>query len=169
MNGQTRSSASRTSARQSGTLRIRRACAGDAAALAGFNCAMARETEGRDLSAATVRAGVDAVLREPARGFYLVAEIDGALAAALLVTFEWSDWRNAAFWWIQSVYVVPASRRRGLYRALHEHVFEQARTQGACGLRLYVEKDNHAAQNVYRSMGMQPTAYRLYEQEFDRR
>ena len=144
---------------------IRSAVAADAPALAEFNRAMARETEERELNPQAVARGVRAVFDDPSRGFYLVAEIGGELAAALMVTTEWSDWRNGAFWWIQSVYVAPQWRRRGIYRMLHRHLREMAaRDQTVCGLRLYVERENHAAQKTYASLGMEETRYKMFEQ-----
>lgn len=145
---------------------VRAARRDDAALIAGFNLAMARETERRELDPQLVAQGVAAVLADDSHGFYVLAEVGAAAAGALLVTYEWSDWRNARMWWIQSVYVVPAARRLGVYRALHAHVLAQARTHGACGLRLYVEQHNRAARQVYRSMGMRDSRYRIYEQEF---
>jgi GNAT superfamily N-acetyltransferase len=146
---------------------VRQASDSDAPALADFNARMAWETEGRKLIARTARDGVAAVLADPGHGFYAVAERADDLVGALLITHEWSDWRNARFWWIQSVYVVPDARRMGVYRALHEFVETRARNAGnVCGLRLYVEKDNHIAQQVYEEMGMSDSGYRLYEQEF---
>lgn len=148
-------------------VRTRMACSGDAAVIAGFNRQMAAESEGRDLETATVQAGVIAVMEDPGLGFYVVAEHREEVVGALLVTYEWSDWRNGQFWWIQSVFVVPGYRRQGAYRAMHAFVCQRARAQpGVCGLRLYVEKDNVTAQNVYRSTGMVETDYRLYEEEF---
>ena len=148
-------------------IRLRRARPADDGFIAASNAAMALESEGRALDAATLRAGAAAVLADAALGFYLVAEVDGRPAGQLLVTFEWSDWRNGLFWWIQSVYVRPEYRRRGVYRALHRYVESAARAAGnVCGLRLYVEVDNAAAQAVYREMGMSPTRYYMYESEF---
>jgi len=149
------------------SVRVRPARPDDAATLAGFNRAMARETEGRELDPGAVRAEVAAVIDDPGLGFYAVAEESGRVLGAMLVTSEWSDWRNARFWWLQSVYVVPEARRRGVYRALHGFVAARAREQGGvCGLRLYVEKDNRAAQRTYRATGMRESAYRLFEEEF---
>jgi GNAT superfamily N-acetyltransferase len=145
---------------------VRAARRDDAALIAGFNLAMARETERRELDPQLVAQGVAAVLADDTHGFYLLAEVGACAAGALLVTYEWSDWRNARMWWIQSVYVVPAARRMGVYRALYGHVRAQARAHGACGLRLYVEQHNRAARQVYRSMGMRDSGYRIYEQEF---
>ncbi len=136
-------------------------------ALAGFNLAMARETEGRELDAGLLHAGVEAVLDHPEHGFYVVAERDGQPLGGLLVTYEWSDWRNALFWWIQSVYVVPEHRRLGVYSAMHRYVTGEAQRRGVCGLRLYVDKDNRAAQQVYTSLGMYHARYDLFEIEFD--
>ena len=148
-------------------IRIRRALPADAGFIVASNAAMALESEGRELDAAALGLGVGAVLGDDALGFYLVAEVDGRLAGQLMVTFEWSDWRNGMFWWIQSVYVRPEFRRRGVYRALHRYVSEAARAAGnVCGLRLYVEVDNATAQAVYREMGMSQTRYYMYESEF---
>lgn len=144
---------------------IRKAVPADARALAEFNRAIATETENRELMPQVILRGVRAVFEDPSRGFYLVAEVEKELAAALMVTTEWSDWRNGEFWWIQSVYVAPAWRRRGLYRMLHRHLQEMAaRDENACGLRLYVELENHAAQKTYASLGMDETRYKMFEQ-----
>lgn len=127
--------------------------------------AMARETEHLELDLATVHAGVAALLDDPARGRVFIAEAGGRPAATLMLTHEWSEWRDGFFWWIQSVYVVPEARRRGLYRLLHVHVRDlAARTDGVYGLRLYVERDNANAQATYRRMGMEETAYLIYEE-----
>ena len=163
MNGQDRSP---EAARTTDPPVVRRAHPDDARVIAGFNLAMARESEQRELDPPLVAQGVAAVLADDAHGFYLVAELEGAVAGALLVTHEWSDWRNARIWWIQSVYVRPHVRRHGVYRALHERVREQAIAHGASGLRLCVAKDNGAAQGVYRAMGMSESHYLIYEQEF---
>lgn len=144
---------------------IRRATLDDASALAEFNRAIALETENLALIPEVILQGVRAVLQNPARGFYLVAEIEREMAGALLVTTEWSDWRNGEFWWIQSVYVAPAWRRRGVYRMLHRRLFDMAaRDENACGLRLYVERENETAQKTYASLGMGETRYKIFEQ-----
>lgn len=144
---------------------IRLATPADRDVLVGFARAMARETEQLELDLETLRAGVAALLADPARGRVFVVDAGGAPVATLMITYEWSDWRNGFFWWIQSVYVAPAHRRRGFYRRLHEHVRDlAARTDGVYGLRLYVERANRDAQATYRRMGMEETHYRLYEQ-----
>jgi GNAT superfamily N-acetyltransferase len=146
---------------------IRPARADDAADIARFNAAMALETEGKVLKPATIRGGVDAVLADPRHGFYLVAESDGANAGCLMITYEWSDWRNGQWWWLQSVYVREDSRRRGIFRALHAEAERRAReTPGVIGLRLYVERENVNAQSTYAKLGMHDAGYRLYENEF---
>lgn len=145
-------------------IEIRMAGAVDADALARFNRAMALETEEKALPEAVVDCGVRAVFEKAGRGFYVVAECAGEIVAALLVTFEWSDWRDADFWWIQSVYVTPDFRRRGVYRRLYEFVRKRALDLGGvCGFRLYVEKENIAAQRVYESLGMSQSPYVMYE------
>ena len=143
---------------------IRDAIWSDRTTLACFNAAMARETEDRELDAELLQAGVDAVLRDAGKGFYLMAERDGESVGQLLITFEWSDWRNGVFWWIQSVYVHPENRRQGVFRSLYEDVLRRAeRAQNVCGLRLCVERGNAAAQAVYRRLGMGPTIYEMFE------
>ena len=150
-----------------GTVHIRRASPDDAAFIAESNTAMALETEDMELVPDVVHSGVAAVLADDSLGFYIVAEIDGQPAGQLMVTYEWSDWRNGLWWWIQSVYVRPEFRRRGVYSALHRHVAEAARAAGGvCGLRLYVEQENTRAQRVYQSLDMYPTRYHMYEVEF---
>ena len=146
-------------------VQVRLARARDAAAIARFNNAMAMETESRTLAETTVNAGVEAVFSSSDKGFYVVAERGGDIVGALMVTHEWSDWRNGFFWWIQSVYVEPELRRRGVYRRLYEFVVEQARAAGdVYGFRLYVERDNAVAQKVYSTLGMGETDYLMFEQ-----
>ena len=144
---------------------IRRATVDDAELLARFNEAMAEETEDKALDPGTVRAGVRAVFDKPDQAFYLVAERDSEVVGALMITTEWSDWRNADFWWIQSVYVRPSARRTGVYTALHREVRRRAQEAGdVCGLRLYVERDNAAARAAYETRGMSEPPYRMYEE-----
>ena len=144
---------------------VRAATRADADTLAQFNRAMADETEDKALDPETVRNGVEALFDDPSRGFYLVAEAEGRLVGSLMITTEWSDWRNGRFWWIQSVYVRPDARRRGVYRALHRAVRRRARDAAeVCGLRLYVDRGNEAARDTYEALGMTETAYRLYEE-----
>ena len=145
---------------------IRPATAADADTLVAFNVAMALETEALHLDVSTVRDGVRALLEGRAPGDYYVLEADGRILAQLLVTCEWSDWRNCSVWWIQSVYVDPAHRGRGLFRQLYEDIRERARTAGAGGLRLYVDASNRPAQAVYTALGMDGGHYRVFEDMF---
>lgn len=138
-------------------------------ALVDFNLAMALETENRALDPGRVSSGVNEVLASKGKGFYIVAEYTGRTVGGLLVTYEWSDWRNGYFWWIQSVYVIPTYRKLGVYRSMHRYVTLEARRGGACGLRLYVDKDNEVARQVYSSMRMQQAHYDMFELEFDLR
>jgi ribosomal protein S18 acetylase RimI-like enzyme len=143
---------------------IRTATDADADTIAGNNVAMALETERRRLDPATVRAGVRRVLADPARGVYYVAQREGKVVGQLLITREWSDWRDGWFWWIQSVYVVPEARREGVYRRLYQHVVSEAHRQpDVRGLRLYADTENTRAQRVYESLGMQRARYHIYE------
>ncbi len=147
---------------------MRKAGPGDLEAIVEFNAAMALETEGRSLERDILREGVLNVLTDDSRGFYLIADSASQAAGQLMVTTEWSDWRNAWFWWIQSVFVHKDFRRRGVYRALDQRVRELAREKGdVCGIRLYVDRDNVGAQQVYERLGMERARYYLMEQEFD--
>ena len=146
---------------------VRKATIDDLEALVHFNSAMAEETEDKQLSRDRLTRGVRAVFEDPAKGFYLLAETEGTVAGGLMVTVEWSDWRNAYFWWIQSVYVASDWRRRGVYTRLHEYVVDEARHRGdVCGVRLYVDRDNDVAQRVYANLEMHHSHYDLWEIDF---
>ena len=144
---------------------IRRASLQDAETLIAFNIEMARETEDKDLEPAVISAGVRRLLESESDGFYLIAGVSGEIAGSLMVTTEWSDWRNGFFWWIQSVYVRPAHRRGGIYSDLYARVKALAADRDdVFGFRLYVEKSNAGARRAYEALGMRETDYRLYEE-----
>ncbi|MCB9729268.1 MAG: GNAT family N-acetyltransferase [Deltaproteobacteria bacterium] len=146
------------------SITLRRGEPGDAAVIAEHNVRMAAETEGRDLDAKRALSGASRALADPERGVYHVAVHEGAIVGQLLITREWSDWRDGWFWWVQSVYVVPERRGQGVYRALWEHVVELARGAGdVAGLRLYVERENARALDVYHRLGMVAASYVLME------
>ena len=147
-------------------MRVRPATPEDLETIVRFNAALAEETEGVVLDPKWLRPGVRAVFDDSRRGRYFLVEAEGRAIAQLLVTFEWSDWRNGDFWWIQSVYVEPAHRRRGAYRALHEHVLAAAREARACGVRLYVERANEPARAVYQRLGLASAPYEMMETDF---
>jgi ribosomal protein S18 acetylase RimI-like enzyme len=150
------------------TVAIRDARPGDIPFLVECNAAMALETEQRQLDRAVLEAGVAALFEQPSRGFYLVAARAGQAVGCLLVTHEWSDWRNGDWWWLQSVHVAPDARRGGVFSALYAEVERRARAApGVVGLRLYVERDNARAQATYRALGMREGVYRVYERGFD--
>jgi GNAT superfamily N-acetyltransferase len=153
-------------------LRVREATSADAHWLADCAIALARETEDKALDPETVRAGIDAGLADPAKARYFIAMHDaragadtiGMPAGTLMLTREWSDWRNGDWWWIQSVYVVPEFRRHGAFTALYRHVETLAHaTPGVIGLRLYVERENAAAQATYAALGLRDAGYRILE------
>ena len=147
-------------------MNIRLAEKTDIDALVEFNQAMAFETEGKRLEAEILKPGVAAVFADEHKGFYVVAVVDDVIAGGLLVTFEWSDWRNKWFWWIQSVYITPDYRGRSIYRGMYEFVKSRSDQQGnVCGFRLYVEHDNEHAQRVYEKVGMHRSHYLAYEEE----
>lgn len=130
------------------------------------NLRLAAETEDHALDAATVDAGVRGLLAHPARGFYLLAEVDGTRAGSLLVTFEWSDWRNGTYWWIQSVYVTAPFRRQGVFSTLSAEVENRARAAtgpAAVGLRLYVHAANDRARSTYAALGFTDPRYGVLE------
>ena len=144
---------------------IRHATSTDAEHIIQFNIAMAKETENKILPLEIISVGVKRLLDHPEYGFYLLAETEGEVAGSLMITYEWSDWRDGLFWWIQSVYVKPEFRRRGIYRLLYNHVKMMSENDGnVCGFRLYVEKDNIVAHKTYQSLGMKETNYRMYEE-----
>lgn len=144
---------------------VRKANAADADSLVEFNIAMAMETEQKSLEREMIEPGVKAIFDHPEYGFYLVAESEDLIVGSLMITKEWSDWRNGLFWWIQSVYVIPEFRRKGIYRAMYQKVKTMAdRTGDICGFRLYVEKQNLAAQKTYASLGMEETHYKMFEE-----
>jgi GNAT superfamily N-acetyltransferase len=152
-------------------LNIRLARPEDAATIASFSAAMALETEGRRLDLDRLYEGTLAILNAPEHGFFMVAELEPAdgsqLLGQLMITYEWSDWRNGAFWWIQSVYVDPVWRRKGVYSQMHEEVLQLARTKKeVCGVRLYVDERNNIAQTVYSRVGLSLSRYKVLEEDF---
>ena len=147
-------------------MNIRLATRADINALVGFNQAMALETEAKQLEASVLTPGVAAVFEDENKGFYVVAQIDATVVGGLLITFEWSDWRNKWFWWIQSVYILPEYRGRSIYSRMYEFVKTLSEERGdVCGFRLYVERENERAQRVYEKLGMNQSHYLAYEEE----
>lgn len=145
-------------------MRIRPATLADLDTVCDYNVRLARETEGKSLNLDLLGPGVAAVLEDANKGRYFVAEIEGHIVGQLAITFEWSDWRNGWFWWIQSVYVDEAARRRGIFRALFAHVEAEARrNSNVIGIRLYVEDENESAHATYESLGLEKTTYRVRE------
>jgi GNAT superfamily N-acetyltransferase len=148
-------------------MKIRKAKPGDAAVIAEFNRNLAWETEKLRLNRRVVARGVRALLKDAAKGIYFVAEQDGAVIGQLMITYEWSDWRNGNIWWIQSVYVASDFRQQGVFRALFQHVKKLGRSRReVCGLRLYVERNNRRAHRAYERQGMKRTHYEIYETAF---
>jgi GNAT superfamily N-acetyltransferase len=145
-------------------LSIRSATSDDLTTIVEFNRLLAAESEHKQLDLETLGRGVAALLARPELGRYFVAESDGSIVGQAMITYEWSDWRSGMFWWLQSVYVAAEFRRRGIFRALYEHIAAQARaTAGVCGLRLYVENANRAALETYSQLGMRPSGHLVYE------
>lgn len=142
---------------------VRKATPDDAAAIIRFQQAMAMETEGLELKSETVTKGVMAVFRDARKGRYYVADNNGLVIASLMITYEWSDWRNANIWWFQSVYVIREYRRKGVFRLMYEVVKREGMAEGIAGLRLYVDSENTRAQKTYEAMGMNGAHYRTYE------
>ena len=148
-------------------LEIREAVAGDAAQIAQYNALLAFESEGTRLAPEVAERGAEAMFADRSRGRYWLAEVDGEVVGQLMLTYEWSDWRNGMVWWIQSVYVHGDFRRRGVFSALYRHVESLARQEPeVCGLRLYVERDNARAQSTYETLGMHTTNYLVMQSMF---
>ncbi|MEX0828906.1 MAG: GNAT family N-acetyltransferase [Nitrospirales bacterium] len=154
-------------------VKIRRATVADIDTISTFNTALARETEARTLDASLLRPGVESILRDPSKGWYAVAEsfwdpARSKVVGQILITYEWSDWRNGQFWWLQSLYVDQPYRQQGVFRQLYEYVYEQAHmnSEKVCGFRLYVERENYQAHQAYARIGFQETPYQMHEIEF---
>jgi ribosomal protein S18 acetylase RimI-like enzyme len=146
-------------------LTLRRAEPRDAAQVAELNRRLATESEGLELDPQRIRAGVEALLADAAKGLYLVVEEGQRVVGQLMLTIEWSDWRNGPIHWLQSVYVMPEHRGSGVFRALWDEAVRIARAAGAPAMRLYVEETNVAAQEVYRRVGMHRSSYQIFEKE----
>lgn len=142
---------------------IRRATLDDLAVIVDWNIRLASETENIRLDRATLTRGVRVALSDESKALYFVAEVEGCIVGMLMITYEWSDWRNGQIWWIQSVYVLPEWRRRGVFRALYQHVHHLAQINNVKGLRLYVEHTNMVAQTTYEQMGMTRSHYLIFE------
>ena len=143
---------------------IREATLEDTESIVRFQEGMALETEGKVLDEALLRDGITAIFDSTQKGFYIVAEVGSVVVGSLLITYEWSDWRNATFWWIQSVFVDANWRRKGVYRSMYEYVVNVAKSRkDICGIRLYVERTNTIAQETYKDLGMTHSHYDLYE------
>ncbi len=148
-------------------VRLRRAKVSDAPVIVDFNFAIAKETEHLELDRKRLLSGVKALLKDRSKGFYIVAVAAGRVVGQLMITYEWSDWRNANFWWIQSVYVASEFRGAGVFTSLYRHIEKEARKRkSVCGLRLYVEHANTRAQQTYEHLGMKKAEYGMYEVDF---
>jgi len=145
-------------------MNVRKATISDHQSIVSFQLAMANETEGIELDKATVEKGVEAVLLDSSKGNYYVAEINGQVVSSLLTTFEWSDWRNGTILWIQSVYVLPGFRRKGVYRNMYSYIKEMVlKNDKLNGIRLYADKSNYPAQRTYENLGMNQDHYSTFE------
>jgi GNAT superfamily N-acetyltransferase len=142
---------------------IRKAIPSDASSIIDFQEKMAMETEEIKLAPETVTNGVIGIFQHQERGQYYVAEENGKVVASLLITYEWSDWRNCNVWWFQSVFVIPEYRRKGIFRKMYNHIKKLAEEQDIAGLRLYVETKNATAQKTYEALGMSSGHYSFYE------
>jgi GNAT superfamily N-acetyltransferase len=145
---------------------IRPASVSDTVIIAEFNAFMAKETENLELDRELLRRGTEALLADSSKGIYYLAELGDKVIGQLMITYEWSDWRNATFWWIQSVFVLPEYRMHGVFRKLYHYIESLARTRGdVCGLRLYVETSNTRAQQTYKALGMNHSHYKIMDMD----
>jgi GNAT superfamily N-acetyltransferase len=142
---------------------IRKAYREDASAIIDFQQKMAWETEQMTLVPEIILKGVNSVFEDKSIGQYYVAESDGTVVASLLITYEWSDWRNSNVWWFQSVYVLPDYRRTGIFKKMYTFIKDEADRNNVAGLRLYVESNNERARKTYESLGMSSEHYTMYE------
>lgn len=145
---------------------IRRAKIEDAKVIAEYNYNLAFETEDKELNREILFNGVKSLLNDEKKGIYHVCEIDGKVIGQIMFTYEWSDWRNGTFIWVQSVYVHKDHRGKGVFKALYNHVKSMCdKDESICGIRLYVERENYVAQKTYKSLGMEECNYHIYEYE----
>ena len=145
-------------------MKIRQANLSDSIPIVEFQLAMALETEQLELDEPTVVKGVAAVMADASKGIYYVAEVNGQVVGSLLTTFEWSDWRNCTVLWIQSVYVQPEFRKRSVFSALYKHIMTMvAANTELRGIRLYADKTNTSAHDVYEHLGMSAEHYQMFE------
>ena len=158
------------------SVQIRRATVADIETISMFNVALARETEARTLDLPLLRSGVEAILKDINKGWYAVAESLtepslSKIVGQILITYEWSDWRNGYFWWLQSLYVDQLYRQQSVFRQLYEYVSQQAHSNSekVCGFRLYVERENLGAHQAYAHVGFQETAYQMHELELSKK
>ncbi|HYG04417.1 MAG TPA: GNAT family N-acetyltransferase [Chryseosolibacter sp.] len=145
---------------------IRKATVEDISTLVDFQVRLALETENLQLDVKILTKGIQSLLSDPSKGFYNIAVDNNHIVGCHMITYEWSDWRNGMIWWLQSVYVVDAYRKKGVFKLMFEHISQQAKNSGIAGLRLYVDKTNTRAQKVYESMGMNGEHYSVYELMF---
>ena len=145
-------------------MNISRGCREDIEAIVGFQVAMARESEGAVLDTEVVRRGVTEAIEAEAKGLYMVAREGGVPIGSLMLTREWSDWNARWYWWIQSVYVMPEYRNKGIYRALYATLKDMARENGVSQIRLYADRTNLSAQQVYQRLGMRESHYLMFEE-----
>ncbi len=149
-------------------LSIRDGTPEDTSLVADFNRLLALESEGIALDCTVLHQGVSAVLEDASKGRYFLAEHGGRVIGQTLITYEWSDWRNGWFWWIQSVYISREARRRGVFRRIHDHIMSRAMAASdVCGVRLYVDQHNHSAKEVYSKLGLKRTGYQFFERVFE--
>jgi ribosomal protein S18 acetylase RimI-like enzyme len=147
-------------------IQIRQAVLADTPVIAEFNLRLAEESENLRLDPDCVHAGVDSLLRDPAKGLYFVAEAEGMVVGQVMITYEWSDWRNGNLWWLQSVYVKPEFRQLGIFRRLFEYLQKMASEKtDVRTLRLYMHSENTRARKTYEKLGMKPTHYEVFELE----
>jgi len=148
---------------------IRAAVADDWRTIADFNCRLADESESTRLDPAAIEPGVQKLLADPRKGRYFVACQGEQIIGQLMHTYEWSDWRNGDIWWLQSVYVLPEFRRRGVFRLLYDRLQSEAEGDpDVVGLRLYVERENEHAHQTYENMGMKQAGYFVMQRMFSR-
>jgi GNAT superfamily N-acetyltransferase len=146
---------------------IRPATVSDSVIIAEFNTFLAKETENIDLDRERLKKGIESLFADKSKGIYYLTEADDKVVGQLMITYEWSDWRNATCWWIQSVYVLPEYRMHGVFRKLYHYIESLARTRGdVCGLRLYVDTSNKRAQQTYEALGMKRSHYEMMDVDF---
>jgi GNAT superfamily N-acetyltransferase len=104
------------------------------------------------------RRALDLILADPSRARIYVAREGAKVVAMAALHFTTSTAEGGKVAGLEDCVVRPEYRRKGVGKALLEHVIEQARAEGALRVMLLTDGDNAGAQALYRKMGFAPSS-----------